>query len=312
MPRTTPARIGLATALVSGLTAGLLATSSTTTSAAPSRRAPQPSHFTVSSFNVLGANHTPPGGRRASGATRIAWVNQLLNHHHVDVAGFQELQPSQYTRLRAITKGSWGFYPGLGGQRKIDSENSIGWRTDKFRLVHGTLVNIPYFDGRPRAMPLVLLRDQRTGMLLYVANYHNPADTRKHPHQGRWRRAAMRIEIALQNQIMGHGIPRIMTGDMNERAEFFCHVTARTPLKAARPTSIRRNGVCQAGRPRSVDWILGNLRVDFSNYKEDRGPLVDRTTDHPMIVSDVTVSPSRMPRAWRYSPPPPVRPRVSR
>jgi hypothetical protein len=236
-------------------------------------------------------------------------VVRLLNQHHVDIAGFQELQASQFTRFQAITKGSWGFYPGLRG-KKIDSENSIGWRTGKFRLVQGTTVNIPYFDGRPRAMPLVLLRDRRTGMLVYVANYHNPGDTRKHPNQGRWRRAATRIEIALQNQITRHGIPRIMTGDMNERAAFFCRVTARAALKAARPGTVWRNGVCRANKPRSVDWILGAQRVDFSNYKEDRGPLVDRTTDHPVIVSDVTVRPSRMPDAWR-SVPPPVVPRLS-
>ncbi len=311
MPRPSTARTRLVAGLVVGLSAGLLATSTTApTSAASSRRPPQASHFTVSSFNVLGANHTPPGGRRASGATRIVWVNRLLNRHHVDIAGFQELQASQFTRLKAITKGSWGFYPGLRG-KQIDSENSIGWRTAKFRLVHGTLVNIPYFDGRPRAMPLVLLRDRRTGMLLYVANYHNPGDTRRHPNQGRWRRAATRVEIALQNQIVRREIPRIMTGDMNERAPFYCRVTARTPLKAARPTTIWRNGVCRANKPRSVDWILGALRVEFSNYKEDRGPLVDRTTDHPVIVSDVTVKPRRMPKAWRSDPPPPVVPRVS-
>jgi hypothetical protein len=301
----------LAATLVVGLVAGVLALSGQApTSAAPSASGPRPSHFTVSSFNVLGASHTPPGGRRASGTTRIGWVNRLLDRHHVDVAGFQELQAPQLTRFLDITDGRWAFYPGLRLKR-IDSENSIGWRTDKFELVHGTTVRIPYFDGSPRAMPLVLLRDRRTGMLVYVANYHNPADTRAHPHQERWRREAERVEIALQDQLVPQGIPRIMTGDMNERGPFFCRMSASTPLKAARPGTVRRNGACQPDRPRAVDWILGSHRLQFSGYVEDRSTLVDRTTDHPVIVSDVTVDPSRMPRAWRDRAPAPIVPRVS-
>jgi hypothetical protein len=266
-------------------------------------------HYTVSSFNVLGANHTPRGGKRASGIRRIGWAYQLLVRHHVDVAGFQELQVPQLRRLRAITRGTWAFYPGLRLE-SLDAENSVGWRTDRFTFVRGTTVKIPYLGGRPRRMPLVLLREKDSGMLTYFANYHNPAETGKHRNQGRWRRAATRIEIALQNQIVGQGIPRIVTGDMNERGSYFCRVTARAPLKAARPNTIWRDGVCRPHKPRSVDWILGSLRVRFSNYVEDRSPLVDRTTDHPVIVTDVTVRPESLPNGWQLRTPAPIRPRI--
>ena len=269
-----------------------------------------PGHYTVASFNVLGASHTKPGGRRASGITRIGYVRRLLARHHVDVAGFQEMQYTQAARFLRITHSRWALYPGLHGQKGIDSENSIGWRTDAFDLVQATTVNIPYFNGKPRAMPLVLLRQKRTGMMTYVANFHNPAETGQYRNQGRWRRAATRIEIALQNQIVVNGIPRIMTGDMNERAPYFCRVTNRTPLKAARPESYRRNGRCHAGRPRAVDWILGSLRVQFSNYSEDRSHLVDITTDHPVITSEVTVDPQALPNGWEVRPPAAIRPRL--
>jgi hypothetical protein len=268
-----------------------------------------PGHYTVSSFNVLGATHTKPGGRRAPGTTRIGWAYQLLQRHHVDVAGFQELQAVQLRRLLEVSGGTWDFYPGLSG-RLIDSENSVGWRTDAFDLVSATTVNIPYFDGKPRAMPLVLLREKDSGMMTYFANYHNPADGVGHGNQARFRRAATNVQIALQNQIVVQGIPRVVTGDMNERAPYFCYVTARAPLKAARPSSYRRNGSCYANRPRAVDWILGSLWTSFENYIEDRGPLVDKTTDHPMIISDVTVDPHRLPNGWQVTPPPPVVPRV--
>ena len=38
-----------------------------------------------------------------------------------------------------------------------------------------TTVNIPYFNGHPRPMPVVLLRDKVSGMMTYFANFHNPA-----------------------------------------------------------------------------------------------------------------------------------------
>jgi hypothetical protein len=60
-------------------------------------------------------------------------------------------------------------------------------------------------------------------------------------------------------------------------------MTAGAPMVAARGGS--NTGGCRAGNPRAVDWIFGSQDVTFSNYFEDRGHLVDITTDHPVIVS---------------------------
>ena len=62
-------------------------------------------------------------------------------------------------------------------------------------------MRIPYFNGNPRPMPVVLLRDKAPGMMTYFANFHNPADTAAYRNQGRWRAEATRIEIALPNQL---------------------------------------------------------------------------------------------------------------
>lgn len=269
--------------------------------AAPTR---EPATFTVSSFNVLGSSHTPAGGTRAVGTARIVWAHELLVQHHVDVAGFQEMQADQAEKFLSITNGKWALYPGLTTVRR-DSENSIGWRTDKFHLVQATTLRIPYFNGNPRVMPVVLLRDKATGALGYFMNYHNPADTRQFPNQGYWRLEATRVEIALSNQLAPAGIPRIVTGDMNERATYFCRVTQQTPLSAARGGSWR-DGVCDAQRPRTVDWIFGSKRLTFSNYLEDRSALVAKTTDHPVIVSDVQVGPRKFPNAYGTAPAPVV------
>ena len=277
----------------------------------PPPTTPTAPHFTIASFNVLGASHTEHSKKWDKGAVRIVRVNRLLNRHHVDVAGFQEMQASQLTKLKQITDGGWSFYPGLQLKRN-DSENSVGWRTDKFDLLQTTTLRIPYFNGGPRRMPLVLLRDKASGMMFYVTNYHNPAETAKYHHQGGWRAKATGIEIALQKQLyrLG-GIPRFVTGDFNERAPFFCRFAKEAPVKAARPNTYVKNGKCHASKPRAVDWILGARKVTFSNYHEFRGHLVDITTDHPVITSDVTVDPALLPRAWNETPPAPVVPTVT-
>jgi len=295
---------GLAVLLVTALlSVGVVEPASSTTR----RATPPTATFTVSSFNVLGASHTPPGSSRASGTTRIVWAKQLLDQHHVQVAGFQEMQAVQYTKFAQIAGSSWALYPGLT-MLKRDSENSIGWRTDTFDLVWASTVKIPYFNGSLRSMPVVLLREKSTGMLAYFANVHNPADTSTYPNQGAYRAEATRMEIALQNLIAPTGIPRFLTGDMNERASYFCRVTKEAPLKAARPNSIWVNGACSAGSPRAVDWILSSTEIPWSSYIEDRSALVAKTTDHPMIIGDATIDTATFPNALTATPPAPIVP----
>jgi len=261
---------------------------------------------------VLGYSHTTHNeGGMAGGRVRMVYTKRLLNRHSIEVVGFQELQVPQVKTFQRITHGNWGLYPELRLKAR-DSENSIGWRRSKFTLVRATTVNIPYFDGERRAMPIVLLRDRRSGMLTYFTNFHNPASNAKRGNQAHWRLRASRIQIALHRQLVGRGIPRIMTGDMNERAAYFCRVTANgTPLRAARPRSVRNASGCHAGRPPFVDWVFGSRRIEFRNYFEAFGPLTKKTSDHPVIMADVTVRPRRMPRGWQASTPPPFVPRRS-
>ena len=103
--------------------------------------------------------------------------------------------------------------------------------------MQATTVAIPYFDGHTRPMPLVLLRERATGMLAYFANYHNPATNPKHGNQDKWRTRAMNVEIALQKELYDRGIPRFVTGDMNDRDAFFCPFASQAPVIAARPGS---------------------------------------------------------------------------
>jgi hypothetical protein len=210
----------------------------------------------------------------------------------IDVVGFQELQADQYTAFQDATGHQFDAYPGLELGR-LNSENSIAWRTDQWQAVEKQTVSIPYFRGHPRLMPLVKLRSTTTGLEAWFFNSHNPASTPQWGDNERWRDAATAKEIGLVNDLRSQSpdTPVFVTGDMNEREEFFCRVTGSTDLVAAITTAYGGTGdpTCQPPRIRYVDWILGTSDVTFSNYVEDTGALVRRTTDHPVIVSDVHV-----------------------
>ena len=262
----------------------------------PTKKKPKPTptpepppvlDFTISSFNVLGASHTSGAGKRpgmASGRVRASRAVDLVRRHGSDVVGFQELQGVQLATLQRQT--SMEFWPGFA-LRSRDTENSIGWRTDKFTAVEKRTVTIPYFNGSPRPMPVVKLRSNDTGLEAWFANFHNPADTTRFHRQQRFRDRATGVQIGLANQLVATGLPVFITGDMNERASYFCRMTSGAPMVAARGGS--NNGGCQPNNPRAVDWIFGSQDVTFTGYYEDRSHLVDITTDHPVVVAQARI-----------------------
>ena len=247
--------------------------------------------FVISSFNVLGSSHTAGGGknaRMASGAARVRNAAVLLNQHGVDVVGFQELQGDQYRSFLGVAGGAFDVYPGLAAG-PLGIENSIAWRTSEWTLQHAETVQIPYFDGRLRPMPAVLLKHNATGRMIWVANFHNPATNPKRGNNDGHRARATAIEVALVNRLVAEsGYPVFITGDMNDREIYFCKMTGGAPMIAANGGS--NDGGCNPPPyPMPVDWIFGSNDVTFSGYVRDEGPLVRRTTDHPMIVATATL-----------------------
>ena len=241
----------------------------------------------VASFNVLGHSHTKgPHGRRgfANSHVRLALAIKALRRTHVGIVGFQELQHPQYhqfLRQTARTGERWGVFPGS----PRDTDNTIAWRRSRFRLVRGWRVGIPYFHGNVRPMPVVELRSRATGRHLYVMNVHNPADVRG--NAAHWRRIAVARERRVTTQLTRRHkrAPVLLTGDMNDRAAFFCAVTANHVMHSFLGGS-HRHGRCHA--PRSgVDWILGNRHVSFRSHRINRSKLVSAATDHPLVSAHV-------------------------
>lgn len=258
--------------------------------------------LTVTSFNVLGSSHTRHDARFASGVRRSAGVARLVDKYDVEVAGFQEMQPDQLRAFLQRTHGRYDVFPGLR-MSDLDAENSLAWDRTEWEALQRRTVAIPYFDGNRRQMPVVKLRNLRTGMTAWFVNVHNPATNAKHPGQDGWRRKAIRMEVALTRRLSRSGLPVFLTGDMNEREKVFCPVTGGAPMQAARGGS-HRDGVCRAENPRYVDWVFGHRRVGFHHYREKRGALVQRTSDHPMILTEARLDPFRFPDAFAPAPRP--------
>jgi endonuclease/exonuclease/phosphatase family metal-dependent hydrolase len=237
--------------------------------------------FTVASFNTLGSNHTSASGKEpelASGPQRTPGAIALLEAHGVDVAGLQEFQTPQYKTFTATAGDTWAAW-----SAPDDTENAVVWRRDRFDLVSGRLMGVPYFGGHDRQMPVVRLRDRQTGREYVFVNVHNPADTRRFPRQAAFRAQALTRERAYIQDLHA-GVPVILTGDMNDTHDVYCVMTAGGLLDAA-------GGGGQGCKPpadHGIDWIFASSGMAFSDYVVDRTPRRNGTSDHPIVVTTVT------------------------
>jgi hypothetical protein len=251
--------------------------------------------FKIASFNLLGSSHTKKGGsaaRLGPGTARMSGALQILAQHQISVVGFQEFQPDQRSVFLKRATG-WEMYPGLTMGRRA-GENSVAWRSDTWEMIKPGLIPIPYFHGRIRPMPYIMLRNKQTGVQAYFSTFHNPANIGG--NMQRYRTEATNREIKLFNQLEDTGTPQFVTGDMNERSEYFCRITGSTPLTAAAGGS--NTGGCAVPKPTQIDWIFGSPGVVWSNYTIDRSSLVRRTTDHPVVVTTATIDAMKFEKAF--------------
>ena len=243
------------------------------------------SNFRIASFNVLGASHTVNGGRHAKygpARVRMQGAVSVLKAYQVSVVGLQELQPSQQATFGSIA-GGYRLYPGPGGDRDA-SVNSLAWRTADWDLVEAHTVAIPYFHGHLRPMPYVLLERRDTGQRVWFVNTHNPADAQGPAQQ--FRNAAVQREAALVNSLHRTGTPVVLTGDMNDRSEFFCPITAATSLRAASGGST--GSPCHPPA-NGVDWVLATPEISWTRAGEVRTGITGRISDHPFVYGDASL-----------------------
>lgn len=234
---------------------------------------PPVAEIVFASYNVLGSSHKRKGF--ASGTNRMSRAIGWIRRHDIDVIGLQELQPNQRS-LFIGRAGEYDIYTPPGGRFRDDS---VAWKSDRFELVEGGHVSYPYFGGRHRPYPQILLREKRSGVQFYVTSYHNPA------FEGGTRTRAMNMQIANANALLARTKrPLIITGDMNERANYVCPMVARTPMRPA------QGGGCGADK-RAVDWVMGSEpQVKFTGFQIDWSTEHAKLSDHPMIVGRALVT----------------------
>jgi len=287
-----PLRAGAA-ALALLLLASGLGLSAGSASAKRARLSEQPAAATVSrvaTFNVLGHGHTTAKGNKPqydpSGPRMVAAI-QAIELEGAEIVGFQEFERPQYTRFATLRGSTWGMFPNARGTN-AQINNTIAWRKDRWSLVSGTHVNLPYFGGQMLPRPLVLLRHVQTGQLMYVFNTHNPASTRGPAQHLRDR--AVRLMVKLVNDLRAQSpeVPVVVTGDMNDKPNFFCPFTAGTGMVAANGGS-NVDGVCTLPPSPRIDWVLGTPDVAFTGYRVLQDALVRKATDHPLISALVNL-----------------------
>jgi len=247
-------------------------------------RATAPFELTLGSFNVLGSQHTAPGGDRRNfppaSVRSVAAVN-LMGKHGVDIVGTQELQNDQLAALQSRT--GFSAYPGLQWGSK-ETDNSILYDDDRFTFVSGSQFTIP-FMGRPRPQPILRLKEATTGREFYVVNTHPSAGDGRYLTERRQGQATL---VGVVNELKESGLPVFVTGDMNDRQEFYCRVVPVAGLIASNGGSY--SGGC---RPPSgsiaVDWVVGAGDLSWSGYWRDTSPVTTRMSDHFFISATAHV-----------------------
>lgn len=237
----------------------------------------------IGTFNVLGSQHTAPGGDRRNfppASVRSVAAANLIAKHGLDIVGTQELQADQLRALQGRT--GMAAYPGFSWG-EAETDNSILYDAGVFELVEASQFTIT-FMGRARPQPIVRLRHRATGSEFYVVNTHPSAGGGVYLAERRRGQATL---VSVVNNLKATGLPVLVTGDMNDREDFYCQVVPRAGLSAPNGGSYSA-GCRPPPSPLPVDWVVGS-GVTWSGYWRDTTPVDQRTSDHFIISATANV-----------------------
>ncbi len=241
----------------------------------------------ITTFNVLGSNHTQPGGAAlnyAPARIRTEWTANLLQTSSADIVAFQEMRVDQYTQLQTTLAPTYAFYPATPEAGKVLWQ-SVMWDTSQWEFVSAAQVYVP-MSGTTRPNPMVRLRSKLTGRNIWVFNVHN--SSKNTPARQRERNAAVKIEIAKIAAQRRKNIPVVFLGDMNERKTVFCKVARQTDLKAVTGGYATKRK-CVTPRTMHLDWMFASPEFKVQSAAFERTPRVSLITDHSVLSSVTTI-----------------------
>lgn len=236
----------------------------------------------IATFNVLGSQHSMKGGSHPSfppAGVRTARAAGYIARHGADIVGTQELQADQLRQLTGAT--GMAAYPGFGWGEK-ETDNSILYDPGDYEYVSGDTYYIT-FVHRTRPQPILRLRDRDTGREFYVINTHTTPGAGA--SMGERHRAHATTSSLVRRLHAETGLPVLLTGDMNDREQFYCRVVATGGMST--PQGGSYSGGCRppAGHL-AVDWVAGVGVDGWSDYWMDQSSVANKTSDH-FVVSAV-------------------------
>ena len=235
----------------------------------------------IATFNVLGSQHSTRGGSHPShppASVRTARAAGYVARHGADIVGTQELQADQLRQLTNLT--GMAAYPGFGWGEK-ETDNSILYDAGVYEFVSGDTYYVT-FVNRTRPQPILRLRHRATGREFYVLNTHtSPGDGVAQAERYR----AHATTSSLVRKLRGSGLPVLLTGDMNDRQEFFCRVVATAGMTTPQGGTYG-NGCRPPAGHLAVDWVAGAGVASWSDYWMDMTSVANKTSDH-FVVSAV-------------------------
>ncbi len=242
----------------------------------------KPFSITVGSFNVLGSQHSRPGGDKAGypdASWRSGQAAAAMAKHGVDIVGTQEIQDDQLRQIQSAT--GMAAYPGLAWGA-LETDNSILYDPNQFEFVSGDSFSIT-FMGRSRPQPILRLHHKETGAEFYVVNTHPSAGGGRYAAERAAGRATL---VSIVRGLRETGLPVLVTGDMNDREAFYC--AGVLPAGMSAPNGGSGSGGCRPPpSPLPVDWVVG-AGVSWSNYWRDTSTVERKVSDHFFISAVAT------------------------
>ncbi|CAN5526320.1 hypothetical protein BH11ACT8_BH11ACT8_27640 [soil metagenome] len=244
-----------------------------------------PLTFRLATLNTLSNSHTRPGAdsdQYGPSRMRADWTVQALLNNGIDVAGLQEQDGGQLATILEGASGQLASFPAPEAG-DLNVETSIVWNAAEYVAVETGVVRTQ-FIARTLARPVVKLRQVATGREFWVVDIHNAPND----YQSK-RNKAVNQQLAKIRELEQTGLPVFYVGDFNEKATVFCKVLNGTGLVSASGGRLARNGSCVPPRYMRIDWLFGSAAAQWTGYAVEQPPLVRLSTDHHMVMADVTV-----------------------
>lgn len=184
---------------------------------------------TIASFNIL---HSGPDPHERKWRERMPRSLRTLKENGVQVAGLQEVRPSQNALLQdQRVNDAYDIWPKDTNGGEGFSPNPVIWDKSKFEMVEGSgeLRKIHYENELKKHLVLVklaLLDDSgnRTDKSIYVASTHDPGPVRRGGSPAA-RAANARFYKEMYAEKANEDIPMFLTGDFNSNNDGYCVLT---------------------------------------------------------------------------------------